>query len=117
MVNLSQVVADLTAALKTVPGVRFYDYGDLIDPPAVLISPPTLDWEGYGGGPTTATIQVFLVVGSTDRALPQMLKYIGPISEAVDSVTNAVVETAIPTLFQAGTTDLPCYAISVAVSL
>jgi len=117
MIDLQAVLDEITDALKTVEGVRFYDYSDNIDPPAVLVSPPTLDWEAYASQPTTATVQVFLVVSQNDRALPQMLKYIEPVSDALDSVTNAVVQTAIPTIFQAGNSDLPCYAISVEISL
>jgi len=117
MIDLQSVIDEITAVLRTVDGVRFYDYGDNIDPPAVLVSPPTIDWEGYASQPTTATIQVFLVVGQTDRALPQLLKYLPLVSEALDGVENAVVRTANPTIFQAGNTDLPCYAISVEISL
>jgi hypothetical protein len=117
MIDLQAVLDEITSTLKTVEGVRFYDEGDNIDPPAVLVSPPTLDWEGYCPQPTSATIQVFLVVGQNDRALPQMLKYISPVSDALDGVTDAVVRTAIPTIFRVGSTDLPCYAISVEISL
>ena len=115
--SLQEIIDDLTTALKAVDGVRYYDYGDNIDPPAVLVSPPTIDWEGYAPQPTTATIQVFLVVGQNDRALPQLLKYLPLVSDAVDSVENAVCSTATPTIFQVGSTDLPCYAISVDISL
>jgi hypothetical protein len=117
MIDLQAVLDEIVTALKTVDGVRFYDYGDNIDPPAVLVSPPSLDWEGYAAQPTSATIQVFLVVAQNDRALPQMLKYLPSVSDALDAVTDAVVRTATPTIFQAGSTDLPCYAISVEISL
>lgn len=116
MSDLEQIMADLETALRGIDGVRYYDTGDNLDPPAVLVSPPSLNWDGFCG-PTSATVQVFLVVGQTDRALPQMLRYLPLVSEAVDSVTDAAVRTATPTIFSAGSSELPCYAISVELAI
>lgn len=118
MSNVVQAAAlGLEAALKTVAGLRVYRLGTTVDPPGIVVGPPQLAWEGYGGGPATATFAVFVMVAMDDKALERLWEYVTPVSEAVESVAAAVVRGADPGVYAAGTTDLPCYTLQVEMSL
>lgn len=118
---MSNVVQDaalaLEAALKTVAGLRVYRLGENIDPPGIVVGPPRLDWTAYCAAPTEATFAVFVMVGMDDKALERLWQYVPPVSEAVDAVTNAAVRSATPGIYTSGTSDLPCYTLSVEFSL
>jgi hypothetical protein len=115
------IVADaalaLEAALKTVAGLRLYRLGETVDPPGIVVGPPQLVWESYGAGPATATFAVFVMVAMDDKALERLWEYVTPVAEAVESVADAVVRSADPGVYAAGTTDLPCYTLQVEMSL
>lgn len=115
---IDDVVAALEAALKTVPGVRYYgDPGARVDPPGVVLQPPSFRWEGYSSDPTTATFQVALVAQADDRALRRLLAHLPAITAAVDTVPDAVVTSATPGTLTAEIGALPAYLIEIEVSL
>jgi len=107
----------LEAALKTVDKLRLHTLSDSIDPPALLIGAPQLTWDGYGSAPAAATFPVFVIVGMDDRALERLWEFVAPVAAAVDTVEDAVVQSADPGTFPSGAQDLPCYSLSVEVSL
>lgn len=118
---MSTVVQDaalaLESALKTVEGLRVYRLSDNVDPPAFVVGAPALRWDNFCGDPTEATFAVFLIETGDDRALERLWQHVGPASEAIDTVENAAVISAAPAIFEAGATPLPCYVLSVEVSL
>lgn len=118
---MSNVVQDaalaLETALKTVTGLRLYRLGENIDPPGIVVGPPKLDWTGFCGDPTEATFAVFLIEAMDDRSLERLWVWVAPVSVAVDSVQDAVVRSANPGVYEAGTTSMPCYVLNVEVSL
>ncbi|WP_435583377.1 hypothetical protein [Amycolatopsis thermoflava] len=117
MRTVTEAAAQLEAALKSVDGLRYVQLGSDVDPPGLVLGVPQLNWEGYGSAPATATFPVIVVVAMDDRALEQLWKLVTPVATAVDTVPDAVVQTADPGVFNAGNQDLPCYTLSVEVSL
>ncbi|WP_435582917.1 hypothetical protein [Amycolatopsis thermoflava] len=117
MRTVAEAAQQLTTALATVEPLRLYTLGDNIDPPALLIGAPQLTWDGYGPAATSATFPVFVIVAKNERALERLWEFVGPVAAAVDTVADAVVQTADPGTFPTGTQELPCYSLSVEVSL
>jgi hypothetical protein len=109
---------ELEAAAKTVEGARFYrDLGTTMDPPALVIGPPRLQWEGYGGEPTSATFIVIVMVDMNERAQEALWDLVPLVSEAMSGVDDAVVMSATPGVFNANGTDLPSYEMNLEVAL
>lgn len=111
-------VADLAAALKaaclTVSEIRVYeDLGGAVDPPAVVIGPPTLGWDTTSAEPSSARFSLYLVAAATDRALERLWALLPLVAAAVDAVPGAVVKTASPGFYQAGGVELPSYTVTV----
>lgn len=114
---ISDAAAELEAALRTVSGLRVYtDPGAVIDPPGAVLGPPSLAWETPCADPTSATFLVVVVVSADDRAMPRLWELTPLVAAAVDQVRGAVVLRAAPGSW-ATNTPLPCYEISVEVSL
>lgn len=111
------VLDELLDALRVVPDLRVHgDPGALVDPPAGVLSPPTFVWDGMLSEPTAATVTLALVAPQSDRALRTLLRLLGPVVAAIDSVPDAVVRTAAPGTFAAGDgVDLPAYLIEIEV--
>jgi hypothetical protein len=115
---IRDAATELLAALKALDGVRVYsDPGAAIDPPGVVLGPPTVTWQAFAEFPTDATFIVYAIVPFSDLSLESLWDLLPLVSEAVDTVTNAAVTTATPAFYTAGGTDLPCYQITVEVSL
>lgn len=118
MSTVTEAAEALEAALTTVEGLRTYrDPGANVAPPAVVLGPPLLRWEGFRAGPTSATFTVFLVTAADDRALERLWQWVPVVAEALDEVTDAATSTATPGTFPAGGADLPCYQLQAEVSL
>lgn len=117
--NVVEVAIDrLYTALGTVPGLRVArGVGVRLDPPAALVAPPQLAWNGYGSDPTDATFTVPVVVAQTERALAELMKWTPLVVEAISGVENAAVRTANPGTWASGGPDLPAYLIEVEVGL
>lgn len=113
--------AALLAAAGGVDGVRAYvDPGSNMDPPAVLIGPPRLEWDTYSTeSPATAQFVAIVMVKFDDRAIQNLERIVPLVGAAIfeaDTV-DAVVGPALPGVWRAGTTELPCYEIQIEVSL
>lgn len=118
MSTVDEAADSLTTALAAVPGFRQYALGDgQIDPPAWVLGPPLLDFASPFPEPTQATFTVFVVAPLDERAPERMYRAVQPFVEAIDGVTDAVVRNAVPSMYLAGSQDLPCYSLSVEVSL
>ncbi|GHG97592.1 hypothetical protein ACFORH_42995 [Amycolatopsis roodepoortensis] len=118
MSTVSDAAGVLGAALKTVAGVRLHDLGDNVDPPALVIGMPQLTFEAYCPGQITAvTFPVFLVVALDNRAQAQLWDLVEPVAAAIEDVDGATIASADPTMYQAGTQDLPAYTFVVEMSL
>jgi hypothetical protein len=104
----------LESALKAVPNIRVYTSpGAVVDPPGVLVGPPALTWEAFSSDPTQATFVVYAITRADDRALERLWDLVPLVAAAVDTVPDAATTQANPSAFN----DLPCYEITVEVSL
>ncbi|MEU0467210.1 hypothetical protein ABZ215_24685 [Amycolatopsis sp. NPDC006131] len=118
MRTVFEAAQQLEAVLKTADSrLRFYTIGDNLAPPAVLLGAPQLTWGTYGPAPTTATFPVFLIVDLDSRALERLWQLVGPVTAAIDTVPDAVVQSADPGMYPTGSQNLPSYSLSVEVSL
>jgi hypothetical protein len=108
----------LAAALRSVPGTRYYrQLGGPIDPPALVLPLARLVLGRMGPEPTEATYVVGLVVDNTERAIEQLEELIVPVYAALDGVTDAAVGPADQGTYPAGGVQLPAYLITVEVAL
>jgi len=87
--------------------------GAQAEPPMVYIGPPSLTWEDYGLGATSAAYEVVLAVPADERAVDRLFELLDPITNAIDEGEDAgaVVVSAEPGVWQAGNTNLPAYFI------
>ena len=116
--SAKQARADLGGALTTVQDIRYQpDFGSKVDPPSTQVGPPALIWEAHCDAPTSARVTVFLIVAAEERAVDSLLDLLPVVTEAIESVPDAVVVEATPGAFNAGGIELPCYAITTEVAI
>lgn len=114
----AQARAGLLAALGTVDELRVEsDVGAQLDPPAAMVGPPALTFGGPTSDPAGATFVVIVAVAADDRAVDRLFALLPEVTAAIESQTDAVVTGADPGAWQNGSTALPCYEISVEMSL
>lgn len=94
------------------------ELGEVVDPPAVVLLPPTLTWEGPGPAPRTGVWTVALVVaaGKGDAAA-ELLALLPAVVTAIEETVECVLQTAEPDIFRTGSTELPAYFLRVEVAL
>ncbi len=108
----------LSAALESVEGLRVYrDPGAVLDPPAALVGPPMLTFGGPSSDPVNGRFVVVVAVAFDDRAMKALWQLVPRVSAAVESHVDAVVTEASPGVWQNGAISLPCYELSVEMSL
>jgi hypothetical protein len=108
--------ASLMATLRTVDGVRVaLDVGQAVDPPTLVLVPPTLVYEVYHAGPSAATFQVPLVVHSDDRSIEMLERLLPLVEQAIYDSADAALTGASPGNW--GTPPLPCYLLTIEVAV
>ncbi|OLT46487.1 hypothetical protein BJF85_16725 [Saccharomonospora sp. CUA-673] len=118
--SVQQAATALEDALRHVDGARVYrdPAGAVADPPALLVGPPRLTWEGICGGPTSATFVVYVMAAMDERAVSRLWELVPVVAAAIDEhVRDAVVTEANPGVFDAGGNNLPSYELTVEVAL
>lgn len=114
--GLQLATQQLAAAAAAVDGVRVYtDPGATVDPPGVVVAPPSIQFEGFVGGPTTARFLLYVVVAADERALERLYPLVMAVAAAIDEHTAASVLEASPGSW--GTPELPAYVIETEYSL
>jgi hypothetical protein len=116
---LQAVLEAASAALPPADQFRVHaEVSDVVDPPAAVLSPPSLTWAGPGVAPTDATWSVAVVVaegkGTTTADLYRVLPQ---IAEAIDMETDFVVTKAEPGSWFSGNSTLPCFLLTIEVAL
>jgi hypothetical protein len=98
-------------------GVRvLLDVGRSPDTPCLMIPLPTLTYDVYAPGPTTASFRVPLVVDAEDRTNDRLLALLEQVEQAIyESHDAAMTEPAEPGSW--GTPPLPCYLLTIEVSV
>jgi hypothetical protein len=116
---IEQAIEALYEALSGIDGLRVVrGIGVRLDPPAAVVGPPQLVWEGMGSEPTDATFAVPVVVANTEYAMADLMVWAPLVAAAVDQVQDMVVRRAEPGSWPAGSgSDLPAYLITVEVAL
>jgi hypothetical protein len=118
MSAIADAAAALAEALKGVPDLRVYtDPGATVDPPAAIVGPPQLSWEGVCEDPTSARFLVWVVVPADDRAVERLWELVPLAAAALQTVTDATVTVALPGRWPGGGSDLPAYEITTEVAL
>lgn len=118
MSAIVDAAATLTAALATVPGLRVArDPSVVMDPPAAVLGPPSLEWGGMCSDPTSATWHVFVVVQLDERAVERLMAFVPLVAAAIDELPDAAVSRADPVVYPSAGTELPAYDIQVDVAL
>ena len=118
MTVIGDTAEALRTALRGVKGLRvFDDPGAVNSPPGAVVGPPVLRWESYDAMPSSATFTVYLIAKAEARAMDRLFEYLPLVAAAVDTVTDAVVTTAQPGMYQANGSDLPTYELTVTVGL
>ncbi|MHA6626886.1 hypothetical protein ACU61A_15735 [Pseudonocardia sichuanensis] len=116
MSAVAEAAAALEAALKTVEGLRVYtDPAATVNPPGVVVVPPTLTWGGYRDGPTDALFVVAVVVRPDARAVERLWELVPRVAAALDELPDVAVRQAEPGTW--GSSNLPAYLIETGVAL
>lgn len=115
--NAADAFTSLTATLQTVPDVQvLVDVGQtVLNPPSLVLPPPTLAYDVYGPQPTEATFKVALVVRADDRAVDKLLALLPAVAQAVHDSDDAALTAAEPGSW--GSPPLPCYLLTIEVSV
>lgn len=112
---------DLYAALAGVPDlVPYKDLGATIDPPGLVVGPPRLAWTMLTTQPTEATFAVFVIGALGEDAIEDLYAYVQPVADAITDnypEGRATVQSADPTVYPSGGSDLPALEFSVDVAL
>lgn len=107
-----------TSELNYVDKIVVRDLGEEVEPPAVVVAFPTLEFEGMCRPPTASKVIVFVVVDKSERAAEQLYQLVPAVCAAIDEhVEGAAVLSAEPGLFPVGSRELPAYGIAVDIDL
>jgi hypothetical protein len=118
--RIDAILDQIQGALQLIPDIRVYrDAGNVpVEPPGVVMGPPTFTWDGYAEGPTEATMFIYLVVKYDDRVFSRLFDVIENVASAIDTrVPDASVVTAAPSTYPVGQTSLPAYQFTVDINL
>lgn len=106
----------LATALSTVDGVRVYtDPSATVDPPGLVIGPPSLSFEAFCPDPTSAAFMVYIVTAGDGRAVERLWDLVRLVAGAVEAHTPGAVTSATPGSW--GTPELPAYVLRIEVPL
>lgn len=108
---------DRLAATLALSGVRVStDMGRSADVPCLIVTLPTLTYDVYAPGPTSASFKVPLVVSADDRTGEQLLSLLPDVEQAIyDSEDAALAAPSEPGSW--GTPPLPCYLLTIEVAV
>ena len=120
--NTRESAEALLAALDAADEkTKAYRLGENITPPAFVLGPPSLLFEGYCADPlqpSSATFTVWVVVDANEWSMERLWDLVPLAATAVESVQDAGVERADPATYPVGgDLDLPAYTLTVPVTL
>ena len=105
------------AATLAKSGIRVStDMGRSADVPCLIVTLPTLTYDAYFPGPTSASFRLPLVVSADDRTGEQLLDLLPAVEQAIyDSEDAAMTGPAEPGSW--GSPPLPAYLLTIEVSV
>jgi hypothetical protein len=118
MNSIQQARAGLADALDQIEGLRVHrELGDVVDPPAVMVSLPRVRFEGPPGEPTHATFTVPLFAARDGDVSDNLAEWLPVVAQRIEEL-GAPVTAAEPGTWPAGGgVELPAYLIEVEVAL
>ncbi|MFJ8966050.1 hypothetical protein ACIRG5_42340 [Lentzea sp. NPDC102401] len=112
-------MGQIKAAIRFAKGVNVYDDpAATFRPPAALVFAPELDL-AVGADATEATYPVIVMASGDKDVLKRLLKLVSQVAQAIHENTDnsVIVRSASPGNYEAGGQALPCYLLTVEVSL
>lgn len=104
---------ELAGVLRKHPTARLYDDpGAAIDPPAILLVPPELEWSTSSPEPTSASFDLYVIVPQSATAARELMPLVESVVALVEPVADAV--EAVPTALDG---KLPAYLVTVEMEL
>ena len=99
--------------------VRFEPVAKTGDPIEVILAPPGFNYGGNALGPTSMTVEVFVVAIATDLTVHNLIALERGVADAIDSnrSVDATVRGSAPGVWQRGNTSHAAYVITVEVGL
>jgi hypothetical protein len=119
MNSIQKARAALADVLSEIKGLRVYrQLGEVVDPPAVMVSLPRIEYDGRPGEATSATFTIPLFAAMEGDTSDQLAHWEPIVTKVLDGLNDQVTVTAsAPGTWPAGGTDLPAYLIEVEVAL
>jgi hypothetical protein len=116
----TEIVAGLKAALRPY-GLRVaLGMAEPVGSRDVVVGPPTFTWEGLcdPDEPDSVTFSVFLIEAFHERATERLLSNLPALIRGVQGYRDATITApAVPGAFPSGSSDLPCYQLTVEMTL
>lgn len=118
MNSIQQARAALSEALDGIDGLRVHrELGDVVDPPAVMVSLPRVEFRGPPGEPTHATFTIPLFAARTGDVSDELAGWLPVVASCLENI-GVPVTAAVPGTWPAGgSVELPAYLIEVEVAL
>jgi hypothetical protein len=91
------------------------DHAPNVDPPMVVVGPPSWHYRTPGTDPVDYALAVWVVVAETERAMTELMAYVPRVAAVLDEPSGIVVLRAEPTAFPSGSSPLPAYRIDIEV--
>lgn len=115
-----ELVAGLKVALRPA-GLRVRDdVSDTVGRGDVVIGPPSFQWDGLcdPDEPDSITFELYLIERVGERAIDNLLAKLPALIRAVQAYRDATITgPVVPGSFPAGASDLPCYQLTVEMTL
>lgn len=118
MNSIQQARAALAAALDEIDGLVVYTrLGDVVDPPAVMVSLPRVEFNGPPGVPTDATFTIPVFARMEGDTSDELAHWMPIVADKLENKLGIPVRPAVPGTWPAGGVDLPAYLIEAEVAL
>lgn len=112
--QVKEQAQQIEQALRTIPaGNTYTDLAASLNLPAFILGPPALRWETYGvDSPSSARFLVYVIVAADDQAVTRLWELVPQVASTIDEQTDAAVLAADPAVYVSGTSQLPCYEVT-----
>jgi hypothetical protein len=115
---VAAAAAQIQEALDALEEIRTHsDPAAVLDPPAVVLGPPTLTWLTGCVEPNEAVFPVIVVVRADSRAMDNLWDIVPKVVDALDSLPNVQVNNAMPRTWGVGDKEFPAYEVPASVAL
>lgn len=121
MTDPSALVDEIRTWLRERPELAALRVSDLdhahnTEPPALVVGPPSWEYDTPGADPVNYALSVAVVVADDQRAVGRLLELTPAVATALDVPAAVVVLRARPGSFPLGGKELPAYLIDIEVS-